>query len=106
LLAATQTLGEEYTDIWQHSVFTQRLPSLRLRAALILFPSLPSYLVARWGSVLSSRFPRLGSVIRYLPSTFEVIAEVNLAIFYLRGTYYDVVKRMLGIQHVRFRVDP
>jgi len=26
--------------------------------------------------------------------------EVNLAVFYLRGTYYDLVKRLLGIQHV------
>jgi hypothetical protein len=26
--------------------------------------------------------------------------EVNLAAFYVRGTYYDLVKRLLGIQHV------
>lgn len=26
--------------------------------------------------------------------------EVNLAIFYLRGTYYDLTKRILGIRHV------
>ena len=102
LLAAIQTLGEEYTDIWQHSAFTQRVPTFRKRATLILLPSLPAYLVARWGSLLSSRSPRLGSILRYLPSTFEAMAEVNLAIFYLRGTYYDIVKRMLGIQHVCF----
>ena len=26
--------------------------------------------------------------------------EVNLAVFYMRGVYYDLVKRLLGIQHV------
>ena len=36
-----------------------------------------------------------------LPVGLEVLAEINLAIFYLRGTYYDIVKRLFGVRHVR-----
>ncbi|KII86417.1 hypothetical protein PLICRDRAFT_177963 [Plicaturopsis crispa FD-325 SS-3] len=95
---ATQTLGEEYTDIWQHSSFTSSTPpSTRLRAILILLPTLPSYVHARWGQRTSGR---LSTFLRALPTTVEVIAELNLAIFYLRGTYYDLSKRVLGIRHI------
>jgi peroxin-10 len=98
--AAIQTLGEEYTDIWQHSAFNQRVPSYRTRVALILLPTLPSYLLARWGSELASLDPRVSSLLRALPTAFEVASEINLAIFYLRGTYYNIAKRLLGIRHV------
>jgi len=30
----------------------------------------------------------------------EVAGEVNLAIFYLRGLYYDLAKRTLGVDYV------
>jgi peroxin-10 len=98
---ARQTLGEEYTDIWQHSSFEERVPSHRARAALILLPTLPSYVLARWGSLLENFEPRMAGLLRALPTGFEIVAEINLAIFYLRGTYYDVAKRILGIRHAR-----
>lgn len=76
------------------------MPSRASRIALVLLPTLPSYVLAKWGSHLSSLSPRLASTLRVLPVCLEVAAEVNLAIFYLRGTYYDLTKRILGIQHV------
>lgn len=100
---ATQTLGEEYTDIWQHSAFTQRTPpSPRIRAALILLPTLPAYLLSRCGSVLNRHgmSPRLAGILKALPVGLEVATEINLAVFYLKGTYYDLTKRVLGIRHV------
>lgn len=100
LSLAIQTLGEEYTDVWQYSAFNDRVPSVSLRAALILLPTLPSYVLARWGSGLSNLEPRVARLLRALPTALEVIAEINLAIFYLKGTYYDVSKRLLGIRHV------
>jgi len=42
----------------------------------------------------------MASTLHVLPVCLEVAAEVNLAIFYLRGTYYDLTKRILGIRHV------
>ncbi|KIM84644.1 hypothetical protein PILCRDRAFT_67658 [Piloderma croceum F 1598] len=97
---AIQTLGEEYTDIWQHSSLAERVPSYRARAALILLPTLPSYVLARWGSVLVNLEPRIATILRALPTVFEISSEINLAIFYLRGTYYDVAKRLLGVRHL------
>lgn len=97
---AAQTLGEEYTDIWLHSAHASRPPSRRTRLALLLLPTLPSYLLARWGSRLSPS-SRLGSVLRRLPTLLEIISEMNLAVFYFRGVYYDIVKRVLGARYVR-----
>jgi peroxin-10 len=99
-MIAIQTLGEEYTDVWQHSTSDDRVPSYRARAALILLPTLPSYVLARWGSGLANLEPRVAALLRALPTAFQVASEINLAIFYLRGTYYDVAKRLLGIRHV------
>jgi hypothetical protein len=38
--------------------------------------------------------------LKRLPSALVVVTEIHLAVFYLRGQYYDVVKRVLGIHHV------
>ncbi|CAL1696607.1 unnamed protein product [Somion occarium] len=96
---ATQTLGEEYTAIWQQSSRTELWPSGRIRAALILLPTVPGYLAEKFAPSLSQ-----GSVshrvLRTLPTVLEVLAELNLAIFYLRGTYYTLVKRLLGIRYI------
>jgi len=100
---ATQTLGEEYTDIWQHSSTHLTPPSSRARVVLILLPTLSAYVLGRWGSTssLSERYPSLRKLLKTLPVGLEVLAEINLAFFYLRGTYYDIVKRLLGIRYVR-----
>ncbi|KAJ7102436.1 Pex12 amino terminal region-domain-containing protein [Mycena belliarum] len=100
---ATQTLGEEYTDIWQYSAFHRIAPPPRLtRAALVLLPTVPTYLLARLDDLVPdygqpSRFRKM---LKSIPSVLEVLAELNLAIFYINGTYYDVVKRLLGIRKV------
>jgi hypothetical protein len=96
-MLGVQTLGEEYTDIWQHP---SRSRSLRIRTALVLLPTLPAYALTRWGSRLSSH-SRLAEALRLLPNALEIATEVNLAIFYLRGTYYDLTKRILRIRQVR-----
>ncbi|KAJ7275556.1 Pex12 amino terminal region-domain-containing protein [Mycena haematopus] len=100
---ATQTLGEEYTDVWQYSVFQRAVPPARsTRAALVLLPALPGYLLAR----LNDMYPEYGhtswfrKTLKTLPSALELLAELNLAIFYINGTYYDLVKRLLGIRKV------
>ncbi|KAH9927507.1 Pex12 amino terminal region-domain-containing protein [Epithele typhae] len=95
----SQTLGEEYTDIWLHPSRTRRRLNPRLRAALVLLPTLPSYLLHKWGASLSQT-SLIGATLRNIPTLLEVLAEVNLAIFYLRGTYYNLVKRLLGIKYI------
>ncbi|KAJ7748513.1 Pex12 amino terminal region-domain-containing protein [Mycena maculata] len=100
---ATQTLGEEYTDIWQYSAFHRALPPPRLtRAALVLLPTLPAYLLARLDDISPDygRPSRFRKTLKSLPGALEVLTELNLAVFYINGTYYDLVKRLLGIQKV------
>ena len=101
--AATQTLGEEYTGIWQYSPSTQTVPpSSLVRTALIILSLVPSYFIARLGQnvSLNNRHPNAAKWLNRLPSTLDVVTEIHLALFYLRGNYYDLVKRILGIHHV------
>ncbi|KAJ3761539.1 Pex12 amino terminal region-domain-containing protein [Lentinula raphanica] len=97
---ATQTLGEEYTDIWQQSTFVP--PSRLTRAALVLLPSLPAYILSRFVNInnVSANNPRLATLLRYVPTALETVTEINLAVFYIRGVYYDVFKRLLGVRHI------
>ncbi|KAL1749122.1 Pex12 amino terminal region-domain-containing protein [Schizophyllum fasciatum] len=93
---ATQTLGEEYTDIWaERAGFVP--PSASARALLVLLPSLPPYVLAK----VSAHW-RGSSLLRRVVSAFEVLHEVNLAIFYVwgRGGYYDLWKRFLRVTHI------
>lgn len=98
---ATQTLGEEYTDIWQYSSRHGRLPTpLRRRIALVFLSVFPAYLLAKVGSnvSLNQRNPELAGSVRKVQRILSMATEINLAIFYLRGTYYDPVKRLLGVK--------
>ncbi|KAF8807646.1 hypothetical protein BYT27DRAFT_7189729 [Phlegmacium glaucopus] len=100
---ATQTLGEEYTGIWQYSPATQTVPpSNFIRTTLIILSLVPSYAIGRLGqnAALNSRHPNLSNWLKRLPSTLDVLTEINLAIFYLRGNYYDLVKRVMGVHHI------
>ncbi|KAK0455934.1 Pex12 amino terminal region-domain-containing protein [Armillaria borealis] len=97
-----QTLGEEYTNIWQYSTSTGLSPpSQWLRLALILIPTIPPYFLSRATELVStSNHPTLASILKGLPSTLRVLTEVNLAIFYVSATYYSLVKRILRIKHL------
>lgn len=101
--AATQTLGEEYTGIWQYSPSAQTVPPPSLvRTTLIILSFVPSYFIGRLGQnvALNNRHPNVAKWLKRLPSALDVVTEIHLAVFYLRGSYYDLVKRILGIHHV------
>ena len=100
LSVAAQTLGEEYTDIWQ-STSNGVGVSQRRRLALIILPVLPAYVATRLNVWYPPGDSTLGKVRQSLPATLETAGEINLALFYLRGVYYDLVKRVLGIRYVR-----
>lgn len=94
---AVQSLGEEYTDIWPHP---GRIRIPHIRAALILLPTLPVYILARMAAMLPSMNGRLRGIVKDTTNALEVLMEINLAVFYLRGTYYDLIKRGLGMRHI------
>ncbi|KAI5897543.1 uncharacterized protein SCHCODRAFT_02609602 [Schizophyllum commune H4-8] len=93
---ATQTLGEEYTDIWAESAGSVPPPT-PIRALSVLLPSLPPYLLAK-----ASAHWRSNTLLRRIVTSLEVLNEVNLAIFYIwgRGGYYDLWKRLLRVTHI------
>ncbi|KAK1226993.1 peroxisome biogenesis factor 10 [Marasmius sp. AFHP31] len=100
---ATQTLGEEYTDIWQHWSSTRQTPPPPwVRSALVLLPTLPHYILSRFVNLhaVQLRSPVLARLLKSLPAVLEVISEVNLAAFYLQGVYYSVVKRVTSISYL------
>jgi peroxin-10 len=95
-----QTLGEEYTDIWILPLSTTLWnTSHKLKMLLVLLPALSSYLLSKLSFSYGSS-STWATALRRLPILVEVAGEVNLAVFYLRGTYYDLCKRILGIRSV------
>ncbi|TFK30692.1 peroxisome assembly protein per8 [Coprinopsis marcescibilis] len=100
---ATQTLGEEYTDIWQYDSRSGSLPPrLSWRLSFIFLSICPPYLLAKLGNdrTFVARKPELASCIKNVASILRIASEVNLAIFYLKGSYYDPIKRLLGVQNL------
>jgi len=49
---------------------------------------------------VSTRSPTLATLLKGLPTALETLTEINLAVFYIRGVYYDVSKRILGVRHI------
>ena len=66
----------------------------------MFLPTLPSYLLSRFGARLTGRNPLLARILRYAPSVLDTISEINLAIFYFSGVYYSLVKRLLRVKNV------
>lgn len=73
-----------------------------MRTAVILASLIPSYVMGRWGlsSALNNSHPTVAKWFIIIPTVMDIATEINLAVFYLRGSYYDLVKRLIGVQHV------
>ena len=68
---------------------------------MILLPTLPSYIIARFARHLPLDPGRMGSkIIRAIPNILEALTEINLAMFYLTGAYYTPSSRILKIRYV------
>lgn len=134
-LPGNRTLGEEYCDLVQLEGATGRLPSVGRRAGYILGSVVVPYLVSRGMPDLRQRLRRLieariqaltkrdeasaaGGVGRerrvweYILAHLSALTSsapvqaVVLAVFYFRGTYYQLSKRLLGLRYVFTRDVP
>ncbi|KAF8343787.1 Pex12 amino terminal region-domain-containing protein [Cantharellus anzutake] len=100
-LRGLQSLGEEYVDIRPISTKNRRLPNLKLRAAMLLLPTLPSYLISRFSRNLPlDPEGRVSRFIRAVPNFLEILTEINLATFYFSGAYYSLSSRILRVRHM------
>ncbi|KZV92122.1 hypothetical protein EXIGLDRAFT_675525 [Exidia glandulosa HHB12029] len=110
---ASQTLGEEYVDIWQRLTRSRRPPSAASRWALIALYTLPHYAASHLAARTQDQHPyehatdarsrirtALLALARRLPTALDVLSELNLALFYFSGIYYTLAKRILGIRHI------
>lgn len=125
-LLGNRTLGEEYTDVVQvHAgAKSSSLPTLSRRTAYILGSVLAPYVAAKIlpklrskvRAALETRVKRLADegkakgrearIWRYILTHFATIASgtpiyaLSLAVFYFSGTYYEIVKRLLGLRYI------
>ncbi|CAE6412466.1 unnamed protein product [Rhizoctonia solani] len=70
-----------------------------LRAVLVLLPTLPGYIISKLSSQAHGN-SSLSACLRALPGMIETAVELNLALFYLTGTYNSLTRRALGVRHV------
>ncbi|EJD75990.1 tryptophanyl-tRNA synthetase [Loa loa] len=124
-LSAVQTVGEEYTALLPLvSVRQHKVPVFTRRLIFILSFSVAPLLIEKIlekieGSLKNSlttnetlffdrkqrnlRKTLLNSVISIRCIGIPVLHRLNLALFYLFGTYYYISKRLIGLQYVSFR---
>jgi peroxin-10 len=70
----------------------------QLRATLVLTPAFLSYGISRFWSRLPARYAFVSKL--HLPEILDFFTDLNLALFYIRGTYYNGLKRLLGVRYV------
>ena len=73
---------------------------MKRRAALVFLPAFPAYILSRFSTRLSGGNKKLARVLGQLPRILDVLSEVNLAVFYFSGVYYDLVRRLLRVRNV------
>ncbi|XP_022090297.1 peroxisome biogenesis factor 10-like [Acanthaster planci] len=116
-VAGYQTLGEEYVNILQVDHTRRAVPSPKRRLALVLLYACSPYLLDR----LLAYIPRLlesdqaraglspevrqriSQCIPVLRQAVMIIQRAHIAVFYLRGVFYHVAKRLTGIQYLMVR---
>uniref|UniRef100_A0A0R3RPD3 tryptophan--tRNA ligase n=1 Tax=Elaeophora elaphi TaxID=1147741 RepID=A0A0R3RPD3_9BILA len=124
-LSAVQTVGEEYVALLPLvSVRQRKVPLFTRRSIFILFftvvPFLTEKFLERIGKDLENslianetllfdrkqrnlRKTLLSLVASIRQSGIPVLYRLNLALFYLFGTYYCISKRLIGLHYVSFR---
>ena len=73
---------------------------MKRRAALVFLPAFPAYILSRFSTRLSGGNKKLARVLGQLPRILDVLSEMNLAVFYFSGVYYDLVRRLLRVRNV------
>lgn len=64
--------------------------------------TVPSYVLYRVIAYMNENHPRLWltKYLARLPSVVGVFSEINLAMFYFWGSYYQFIKRLFGFRNV------
>lgn len=105
-LRNSRTLGEEYVDLIYLNRSGKSLPKTWRKLGFIMSYTLLPYLVSRLVSKLKKQdledeAKEKGFLVRFLPiiGRLNSVMEINLAVFYLFGAYYQVSKRVFGLRY-------
>ncbi|KZO97914.1 hypothetical protein CALVIDRAFT_65398 [Calocera viscosa TUFC12733] len=94
-----QTLGEEYTDVYQVSARSGRFPSHRLRAIHVALSTLPGYILSRLSRLPNlQRYQTASNLLVLIQTLLGGAMDVNLALFYFQGRYYSLLNRLLSLR--------
>ena len=104
-LAGTQTMGEEYCDIVQICERTNTFPTLFRRLVLVAFQlGGKAVLAVALGRATAGAKPQaISQLVLPVARVSERIGrwnQLHLATFYLRGRFFHVSKRLLGISYL------
>jgi len=101
-LSDYQTLGEEYTGIIQ-CTRKLKLPSKSLRFASILIKSFGPRIV----DVIIEKFqignPDKSIELESLKKCISFLESVHTCLFYFQGIFFDISKRLTGIEYVKIK---
>jgi len=101
-LSDYQTLGEEYTGIIQ---CTQelKLPSKFLRLSSILIKSFGPRIVDVVLEKFQNQNPEKSVQLETIKKFITFLESVHTCLFYFQGMFFDISKRMTGIEYVKIK---
>ena len=110
-----QTLGEEYVNIIQVDSSKRAVPSVVRRLSMALLYAASPYLIDRLLKKLENAIPhtdftlqakeQLLKLIPLIRHAFTFAHRCHLSLFYFRGIYYHISKRLLGVRYILVRAN-
>eukprot|EP00922_Rhytidocystis_sp_ex-Travisia-forbesii_P021886 GHVS01032058.1.p1 GENE.GHVS01032058.1~~GHVS01032058.1.p1 ORF type:complete len:452 (+),score=131.41 GHVS01032058.1:291-1646(+) len=102
-LAGSRTLGEEYSDLLQVQSEDGRPPRFRRRLMMLMLHVGPHHILRSFTEWINSHpnpGPLLTALHRRLPDILPNLFRIHLALFFLRGRYLHISKRLCGIRYL------
>lgn len=105
-----QTLGEEYVSLIQVDSALHRVPSQMRRGMMVLMQAAAPYLLDRLLAHVETKaksincspeLARFSAFVPVLRNAIIVIHRCHLALFYLRGIFYHISKRLSGTRYIQ-----
>lgn len=73
---------------------------MQIRALLVAIPILPAYILSRLRSSNVALSPTVSSLLSKAPQLLLSLYSINIAIFYIRGTYHTLTQRLLRTSYI------
>ncbi|ESP04252.1 hypothetical protein LOTGIDRAFT_237439 [Lottia gigantea] len=111
-LSGNQTIGEEYVNIVQVDSTRRHIPSLPRRALMALLHVVSPYILQKVLKNLETTLQtaphraeeteKMLKALRALQQCLIYLHRLHLGIFYLRGVFYHIAKRITGVHYIKY----